>query len=86
MKILKRALITIGAIIGVLALGIAALVGFVAYRGARYYDFVETGGPIEAQYTPMGPHEVSPTRASRADRSLRTSGIRPTSTRAIRSS
>lgn len=58
MKVLKRILITIGAIIGVLALGVAALVGFVAYRGAHYYDFVETGGPIEAQYTPMGPHDV----------------------------
>ncbi len=59
MRIAKWALIVLASLIGVGVLGVVAIIGFVTYRGAHYYDFVATGGPIEAMYTPMGPFDVS---------------------------
>lgn len=58
-KILKRVLVTLLVIVGVIAILIAGLFGFMAYKNTHYYDFVETGGPVEAKYTPMGPLDVT---------------------------
>lgn len=59
MKIIKRILLVLAIGVGVLVLAVVALFGFAAYRSAHYYDFTQTGGPIEAYFTPMGPLDVS---------------------------
>ncbi|MEI2776182.1 MAG: alpha/beta hydrolase-fold protein [Tetrasphaera sp.] len=58
-KIRKRVLMTLLVIVGVIAILIAALFGFMTYKNTHYYDFVKTGGPIETKYTPMGSLDVT---------------------------
>lgn len=59
MNIFKRILFVFGILAGILGIAIVGVLAVVAYRAAHYYDFVATGGPIEAMYTPMGPFGVS---------------------------
>lgn len=58
-KTIRRVLVTLLVIVGVIATLIAGLFGFMTSKNTHYYDFVETGGPIEAKYTPMGPLDVT---------------------------
>lgn len=55
----KKVLMTLLVIVGVIAVVIAGLFGFMKYKNSHYYDFVKTGGPIENKYTPMGPLDVA---------------------------
>ncbi|SEJ95552.1 Alpha/beta hydrolase family protein [Paenibacillus polymyxa] len=58
-KILKRILLVVFIIVIVIILAVIALFAFQSYRFDNYYKFVKTDKPIEAQYTALGPNEVS---------------------------
>jgi hypothetical protein len=59
MKILKRILLVVVILIFVVIVGIAVVLAILSYHNEKYYKFVKTDKPIEAQYTSLGSHEIS---------------------------